>query len=125
MIEWFLEGGFFMWLVLVAGLIGLALAIDTGRRLAYGESPTGELQGEIDAVLFWGVFASVLGTIGTLGGVGQMARYAERAGEMSAPVAWSGLRVALITTVFGLIVLALCLLAWFALRTALLRRDSG
>lgn len=125
MTEWFLEGGIMMWLVLGAGLVGLALAVDAGRRLAAGSPEPAELRAEIDAVLFWGGFASVLGLIGTLVGVGQMARYVERAGQVSASLAWSGLRVALITTVFGLVVLAVCLLAWFALRAGLLRRSSG
>lgn len=125
MIEWFVRGGFFMWLVLGAGLVALVLAADAGRRLASGPDEADEVRAEIDAVLFWGGLASVLGVIGTLGGVGQMARYAEHAGELSAPVAWSGLRVALVTTVFGLIVLAVCLLAWFALRAGLLRKTSG
>lgn len=34
MIEWFTAGGFFMWFVLGAALVGLVLAIDAGRRLA-------------------------------------------------------------------------------------------
>lgn len=124
MTEWFMEGGVMMWLVLGAGLVGLALAADAGRRLA-AASPEAEVRAEIDAVLFWGGFASVLGVLGTLVGVGQMARHVERAGEVSASLAWSGLRVALITTVFGLLVLAVCLLAWFGLRAGLLRKASG
>lgn len=119
MIEWFMSGGFFMWLVLGAGLVSLGLAVDAGRRLTGGPVDEPAVRAEIDAVLFWGGFASLLGLIGTLGGVAQMARYVERAGSVSAGVAWSGVRVALITTVFGLIVLGLSLLAWFALRAGL------
>lgn len=75
-------------------------------------------------MLFWGGFASVLGLIGTLGGVAQMARWLEQAGDASATVVWGGIRVALIPTAFGLIMLAVCLLAWYGLR-ATLRRQSA
>lgn len=125
MIEWFLSGGFFMWLVLGAGLVSLALTADAGRKLVGEPDDVLAVRAEIDAVLFWGGFASLLGLIGTLGGVGVMARSIERAGGVSAAVAWSGLRVAMVTTVFGLMVLALSLLAWFGLRTALRRADGG
>ncbi len=123
MIEWFASGGFPMWFVLGAGLVSLGLAVDAGRKLAGGPADVAALRSEIDAVLFWGGFASLLGVIGTLGGVGIMARSIEQAGSVSAAVAWSGIRVALITTVFGLMVLGLSLLAWLGLRSAL-RRSS-
>lgn len=69
-----------------AGLFAISAA---GARVA------GVLRAEIDAVLFWGGFAALLGLIGTLGGVGVMARSIEQAGSVSAPVAWFGLRAGL------------------------------
>lgn len=125
MLAWFVEGGFFMWFVLVAGLVALVLAADAGRKLYGGRTEAAGLPAEVDGVLFWGGFASVLGLIGTLGGVAVMARSLERAGEASAAVVWGGIRVALIPTAFGLIVLGLSLLAWYGLRVALRRAGSG
>lgn len=125
MIQWFMSGGFFMWLVLGAGLVGLALAVDAGRRLVAGPADRSAVRAEIDAVLFWGGFAALLGLIGTLGGVGVMARSIEEAGSVSAALAWSGIRVALVTTVFGLMVLGVSLLAWFGLRAGLRRVPAG
>lgn len=121
MIEWFQSGGFFMWLVLGAGLVSLGLAADAGRKIAGGPVDHSALRAEIDGVLFWGGFAALLGLIGTLGGVGVMARSIEQAGSVSAAIAWSGIRVALVTTVFGLMILAVSLLAWFGLRAGLRR----
>lgn len=125
MLDWFVEGGFFMWFVLVAGLVALALAADAGRKLYGGRTGVTGLRAEVDGVLFWGGFASVLGLIGTLGGVAVMARSLERAGEASAAVVWGGIRVALIPTAFGLVVLGLSLLAWYGLRVALRRAGPG
>lgn len=125
MIEWFVAGGVPMWFILGAGLVGLALAIDAGRKVLAGAADAPGLRAEIDGVLFWGAFASVLGLIGTLGGVAVMARYLEQAADASASLIWGGLRVALIPTAFGLVLLALCLLAWYGLRTARRRGESG
>lgn len=124
MIEWFQSGGFFMWPILVSGVVSVVLAVDAGRRLTSDSRDGPALRTEIDAVLFWGGFAALLGLFGTVGGIGQMARALERAGEVSASLVWGGLRVALITTAFGLMVLAVAMLAWFALRTAR-RRVQG
>lgn len=127
MMNWFLEGGFPMWFILSAGLVGLVLAIEAGRKVLVGGKESPGLRAEIDGVLFWGVFASVLGLIGTLGGVAVMARVLERAGGAAPSLIWGGFRVALIPTAFGLAVLAFCLLAWYGLRAALRRgrADSG
>lgn len=125
MIEWFMEGGFPMWFILGAGLVALALAVDAGRKLSDAPAEATALRAEIDGVLFWGGFASVLGLIGTLGGVALMARHLEAAGDAPATIIWGGFRVALIPTAFGLGVLVLALLAWYGLRTALRRKTAG
>lgn len=125
MIEWFRAGGVPMWFVLGAALAGLVLAVDAGRKVAGGTTEASELRAEIDGVLFWGGFASVVGLIGTLVGVALTARSVELTGGAPADVVWGGIRVALIPTVFGLAVLTLSLLAWYGLRTALRRGDAG
>lgn len=124
MLDWFAEGGFFMWFILIAGLVGLGLATDAARKVSSGATETSGLRAEIDGVLFWGGFASVLGLISTLVGVAVTARWLEQAGQAPAGLVWGGIRVALIPTAFGLTVLALCLLAWYGLRTALRRKSS-
>lgn len=125
MSEWFAEGGFFMWFVLGAGLVAIGLAFDACRKVMGDVDDTRTVRAEIDSVAFWGVFASVLGLIGTLVGVALMARYLEQATGTSASVVWGGFRVALIPTAFGMLVLALCLLAWYGLRTAHRRGEAG
>lgn len=125
MIEWFTAGGSFMWLILIAGLVAVTLAADAGRKLYGGTAAASGLRAEIDGVLFWGGFASVLGLISTLGGVAVMARSLERVGEASPGLIWGGVRVALIPTAFGVIVLAASMLAWYGLRAAFRRRESG
>lgn len=132
MIEWFQSGGVMMWPVLLAGLIAVGLAVDAWRRLTSDDAAAGaprRVRGRIDGVLFWGVFAVLAGLIGTLVGMGLVARTASRAAEagreLPAEVIWNGLGVTLPTVVLGLVVLLVAMGLWFALRTAYRKRVSA
>lgn len=129
MMEWFAEGGVMMWPILAAGLLALGLAVDAGRRLLAGEGEGGDprrpVRGRIDAVLFWGGFAALLGVLGTLVGVAVVADWLGRAGGASSELIWQGLGMTLNTTTLGLVVLLLALAAWFGLRVAYRRRAAG
>lgn len=128
MIDWFLSGGFFMWPVLVAGLIAVGLAIDGARRLrgSPGENVRHRVRSRIDGVLFWGGLAALLGVLGTLGGIAQVASVLQRvSGDVPAGLAWGGIGNTLITTILGLAVLLLALAMWFALRSAYRRNVAA
>lgn len=125
MIEWFRAGGFMMWFVLISGLVAFVLAVDAGRKVWRDPSEPRNVRAEIDGVLFWGGFASVLGLFSTLVGLALTAGAIERAGGATASLIWGGFRVALIPTVFGLLVLTLSLATWYGLRTALRRRSTA
>lgn len=125
MIEWFQSGGVIMWPVLAAGI---AAVVQTGRawrarRGADGRTP--RPSSTTDSILFWGAFATVVGVIGTLVGVGLMASYMEGASGVPASVVWSGLKVALVPTVFGLAVLTVALCGWASLRLTSSRRGAA
>lgn len=124
MIDWFAAGGVMMWPILGAGLIALGLAVDAARRIFAGTEGSGghPVRGRIDAVLFWGGFAALLGVLGTLVGISVVADWLARAGGASAELVWQGLGVTLNTTTFGLLVLLVSLAAWFGLRAAHARR---
>lgn len=54
--------------------------------------------------------------LGTLIGISQAARAIRLAGEVTGALAWSGIRVTLITSVYGLLILLVALLLWGGLR---------
>lgn len=124
--EWFREGGYIMWPLLIATIIAAVLAVRSWlglRRLGANRDPV--LETRIDAVLFWGGWAAVVGVLGTLMGIAMAAASIQRAGRVSSALVWSGIKVALTPTLFGLLVLTVTLAAWFALRVGYRRREAS
>ncbi len=132
--EMFLKGGIMMWPLLAVGVGILVLAVRAAVRLrAAGrpESRDGEdprlVRGEpsrlpanvdrsLQAILFWGAMAVLLGLLGTVVGVVVMTQAIALAGSVEPPLVWSGVGVSLVTLVFGLLVFLLAAFAWFGLR---------
>lgn len=118
------QGGFFMYPLLLVAVLIVALAVWAAVRLPRVEGADPVLETGIDATLFWGGWALLLGLLGTFGGIYQAAGAIERAGEVAPALAWGGVRVALTTTLFGLLIFAVAALLWFGLRTAYRRRAA-
>lgn len=116
------EGGVIMIPLLIVTFVMLALAVRAWLRLGRGDAAVGAMGTGIDAVLFWGAYAVVLGLLGTLVGISQAAGAISRMGTVSAAFAWGGIKVAISTTIYGLLVFAVALLLWFALRSRHRRR---
>lgn len=128
MIEWFMSGGVSMWPILGAALVSAGLAVDAGRKLLGAPASATEMarvRTRIDAVLFWGGFAALVGLIGTLVGFAKMAAWLADASGVPESLVWSGIRVSLVTSTFGLLVLVVSLGAWFGLRVVHRRRTGA
>jgi hypothetical protein len=111
-----LSGGIMIYPVLGCALLVLGIGAWTSTRLWGSEIDLGpRTRAGVDSVLFWGAFAVVLGVLGTLIGVMVAAHAIEAVGEVHATLVWGGIRLALITTVTGVLVLALAALLWFFL----------
>ncbi|HSJ08419.1 MAG TPA: MotA/TolQ/ExbB proton channel family protein [Longimicrobiales bacterium] len=112
----FTSGGFMMWPILICGALTLVIAATSGFRLTRAQpSELAEARSGMDAILFWGTLALVLGLLGSAVGVMRAARALELAGDVPAALVWEAVRLVLITTTFGLLVLTVSLLAWFGL----------
>ena len=111
------DGGFMVYpLIACAALVVSLGAWNTWSLSRPGARPDPILRTRIDAVLFWGAFSVVIGVLGTVVGVMVTAQSIGMAGSVHATLVWGGIRVALITTVLGLLVLALAALIWIGLR---------
>jgi hypothetical protein len=111
-----LAGGPVVLVQIVLLLLVIVLIVKKAIQL-YGGSPpsTEDSQRGLHAILFWGVFCAVLGIYGQLAGIYQALGAIAAAAEISPAVIAGGLAVSFQPTLFGLLVLMLAGLAWFAL----------
>jgi MotA/TolQ/ExbB proton channel family protein len=70
----------------------------------------------IDAVFFWGAFGMMSGVLGTLLGVILAAQSIEMAGAVSTTLVWGGIKVAMLSSAAGTVLLCLAALSWFGLQ---------
>jgi len=110
--------GFIRWPMSVSTLLVVVIGIWSAVRLST-TSGAGSLKTKvwIDAVLFWGGFTTIAGVLGTLVGIVIAAQSIEAAGSISTPLVWGGIKVALLSAIFGVLVLACSSLLWFGLNT--------
>lgn len=112
--EFFREMGVTAYPLAALALATLLQGIHGFRGLSRSAPPGGS-SFRIHAVLAWGGLAALVGLIGSLVGVGMMARWAEGVAEVPSSLLWGGLRVALSTTLFGLLTFFFAALAWMGL----------
>lgn len=125
--EAFTHMGFMRYPLTFSLVAVLALTGWSALRL-YGGREGADLRTKawVDAILFWGGFAMVVGFLGTVIGIVLAAQSIELAGEVSSTLVWGGVKVALLTSAFGALILGLAGLCWFTLqiRWRLLRADA-
>jgi hypothetical protein len=117
MVRLFIEGGALMYPLALIVLVLLGLAMRTARELVLrGGTNTALVENGLDGLLFWGLFAAMLGVLGQVvgyyKGFSAMAAY----GLVSPQALWLGLAEGLTSTIAGLGVLACAGTFWFLLR---------
>jgi hypothetical protein len=75
-----------------------------------------EAERPLQGLLFWGVFSVVLGFLGTVIGIIQIAQAIRLLGQVEPPLVWAGFGVSLVTLIFGLLIFLIAALLWFVLR---------
>ena len=93
------------------------LALFSAVRL-FGPGATPDLQSKawLDAILFWGGFATISGLLGTLIGITIASQSVEAAGEVNVTLMWGGIKISLLSSLFGVLILAFASLLWFVLQ---------
>jgi biopolymer transport protein ExbB/TolQ len=118
----FMEGGFVMLPILLIVLILFGLTLRTLWELVVRQgSNTALVQNGLDGLLFWGGFAVVLGLLGSVIGYNKSMSAVVARGVANPRFIWLGTAEGLVSTITGLLVLALAGLVWFALRWGFLR----
>lgn len=117
----FQSGGVMMYPLLLVGLGVLWLGARTAWALRSGEPDGARVEGSLQTILFWGVMSVVLGLLGTVVGLIQIAQAIGLAGAVEPPLVWGGFGVSLVTLLFGLLIFVVAALTWFGLRQWSLR----
>jgi biopolymer transport protein ExbB/TolQ len=118
----FMEGGFVMLPILLIVLVLFGLTLRTLWELVVRQgSNTALVQNGLDGLLFWGGFAVVLGLLGSVIGYNKSMSAVVARGLANPRFIWLGTAEGLVSTITGLLVLALAGLVWFALRWGFLR----
>ena len=109
--------GFMRYPLLFSLFAVAALALLSAARVFRpGALPDRYTKAWIDAILFWGGFAVICGVLGTLVGIIIAAQSIEAAGQVSTTLVWGGIKVALLTSAFGMLIMAFAALLWFGLQ---------
>jgi len=113
----FHNGGVMMWPITLCGVAVVTLAGRAMWRMRSASTePGGIVRAGIDGVLFWGVYASVLGVLGTVVGITLATMAVEAVGEVHVRLVSGGIKVALTTTIYGFLILLVAAPVWFGLR---------
>lgn len=100
--------------------------------LQIGRVAVGTLNGSMggsdprtQSILVLGALNAVMGFLGTAIGISLAAGVIAGASSIFPPIVWDGMKVALSTTIFGLLLLALALAAWLVFRMLAARAGKG
>jgi uncharacterized membrane protein len=111
-------------------IVGVLLVVEVARaiRAVSVSSPqTAALtSARIHPVLVWGVLAAVVGMIGTVVGIAVAADFLEAYdGPINPNLVWGGIKVALGSTIVGMLFLGFASIAWLALQFVNGRRAAS
>ena len=116
--------GMYSWpLFLIALSIGVLTALSVWRLVRNEPADRERTAYGINAILFWGGLAAVVGILGQFQGIYEALNAIAVAAEVSPQVVWRGLAVSFTTTLAGLATLVVAALIWVSLQ-AVYRRSG-
>ena len=115
--------GVILWPMLVcAAFLGFQIVRASSRSLRTAHAHNAMTR---HAILVWGSLAALLGLLGTVVGLVVAAGSVVAAGEAAPALIAGGLQVALSSTVFGLLLLAVAIVVWLLLQTVTSHGDTS
>ena len=109
--------GFIGWPLAFSFMAVIGLGLMSAATL-FGRNATAGLVAKtwVDAILFWGGFAAISGMLGSVIGVIIAFQSIEAAGEVEATLVAGGIKVALLSSASGVMILGFAALLWFVLQ---------
>ena len=122
----FMQGGIFMWFILIFAVVNLVLTIKKVIQLFGGtDSSPKQAESGINAILFWGSMSVVVGFYAHFLGLFFAMQAISQAGDVSPAIVAKGFGVSLIPVLFGLVVFFFSALVWFLFRWRLKKLTGG
>ncbi|XOV93198.1 MAG: MotA/TolQ/ExbB proton channel family protein [Bacteroidota bacterium] len=116
MFELFYMGGtLFMSILTIIFVAMIAITVINGIPVIKGEIESSEGRAKISYIKSVGQFALVIGILGQLIGLTDAFRAIEAAGDVSPSLVYGGLKVSMITTLYGFTIYVISYLIWFGL----------
>ena len=118
MLEFFMQGGSYMWLILLCAVIVVIMSIKKAIELFIQKPPQAlnRLEMGINAIPFWGAMSILLGVLAHFHGVYLAMQAIMRANDISPAIVSQGYAMSLITILTGLTIFIISSLIWFVLR---------
>ena len=117
MLTLFMQGGFYMWPLLLFAIIIIVLSIKKIIDLFFkSDLSHAELESGINSILFWGGMSVLIGFLGHFHGLYLAMVAISRANDISPAIVAMGYGISLITVLFGLLNLLFSAIIWFVLR---------
>ena len=116
MLEFFINGGYFMWLLLILAVVIIVLSIKKAiELLSKNDLNQATLESGINAIIFWGGICLVLGFFGHFLGLYNAMKAIDKADNISPAIVMEGYAVSLSTILFGLFIFLFSAIIWFTL----------
>jgi len=113
----FMQGGFYMWPLLLFAIIIIILSVKKIVDLFFkSDLSHAKIESGINSILFWGGMSVLIGFLGHFHGLYLAMEAISRANDISPAIVAMGYGVSLITVLFGLLILLFSALIWFVLR---------
>jgi biopolymer transport protein ExbB/TolQ len=112
-----MAGGTMMWFLLIIALVIIVLSVRKTIQL-YGKEELSKsvLETGINAIVFWGAIAAIIGFFSHYWGLYNAMQAIMRANDISPAIVAGGYAVSLITILSGLTIFICSLIIWFVLR---------
>jgi hypothetical protein len=117
MLQFFMNGGPFMFILLFLFVLILVLSVKKVIDLfADKETNPALLEKGVNAIIFWGAFSVVIGFLAHFLGIYEAMQAIARASDISPAIVSMGYSMSLITVLSGLFIFMVSALIWFFLR---------
>jgi biopolymer transport protein ExbB/TolQ len=121
MTQLFYEGGpLFMGILTIIFIVAIAMAIYFVGKIIKGQAINDHLiRSRLSNLKSVGLFGLVVGVFGQLIGLYEAFNAIQEMGDISPGLIAGGLKVSMITTLYGIVIFLLCYLMWFGLLAVL------